>query len=579
MDHVSAPNCAVSFSSDAFSYDGKRVLGYVAAGKGFLGGFLQHSGVDTYYCVASKLEEFSSFTQIVSEVVGSDKPLRWIPSHRLDQVEQPGCLYVPNPHIAEAAWQRRFFGQRAYSICGVNHTICSTRVMETIGAMQIAPLQPWDALICTSRSSKAAIEHMLGQYGEYLRARLNAEPEVPIELPVIPLGVDCSAFDVGPRREEHRRTMRQRLGIGPEEIVVLYVGRLTYHAKAHPLPMYLALQAAAERTGKKLHLILAGWYPNHQFQTEFEEAAREWCPSVVVHFVDGRGPELPLVWHAADIFTSLPANIQETFGLTPIEAMAAGLPQVVSDWDGYRDTVRHGVDGLRIPTAMPEAGAGEELARRYYFEQDAYHIYTGHVGQAACVAVDRAADAFVTLIEQPEARYRMGQAAKHQAKRCFDWSVIVRAYQDLWRELAQRRKDAAEVAPGANGAPDHPLHEDPFAVFADYPTVKIDPNAVVCAVPEGNGCHLDQMRQLPMMSFSSQFLLDGEQSQRLLDDVQQPRRVGEMLEEYAEVDRDRVLRMLGWLAKGHLIDLEWPSDCRQAADAASSHSAISRSAM
>ena len=28
--------------------------------------------------------------------------------------------------------------------------------------------------------------------------------------------------------------------------------------------------------------------------------------------------------------------------------MAAGLPVVVSDWDGYRDTVRDGVDGFRI---------------------------------------------------------------------------------------------------------------------------------------------------------------------------------------------------------------------------------------
>ncbi len=28
--------------------------------------------------------------------------------------------------------------------------------------------------------------------------------------------------------------------------------------------------------------------------------------------------------------------------------------------------------------------------------------------------------------------------------------------------------------------------------------------------------------------------------------------------------------MLGWLAKGHLIELEWPSDCGQAAEAAES---------
>ncbi len=38
------------------------------------------------------------------------------------------------------------------------------------------------------------------------------------------------------------------------------------------------------------------------------------------------------------IFTSPIDNIQETFGLTPVEAMACGVPRLSSDWDGYRDT-------------------------------------------------------------------------------------------------------------------------------------------------------------------------------------------------------------------------------------------------
>ena len=49
-------------------------------------------------------------------------------------------------------------------------------------------------------------------------------------------------------------------------------------------------------------------------------------------FLDGREPEIRInIWSAADIFISLSDNIQETFGLTPIEAMANGLPAIVSD--------------------------------------------------------------------------------------------------------------------------------------------------------------------------------------------------------------------------------------------------------
>ena len=62
------------------------------------------------------------------------------------------------------------------------------------------------------------------------------------------------------------------------------------------------------------------------------------CPEVQLHVLDGRGEKVRReIWSAADIFVSLVDNIQETFGLAPLEAMAAGLPTVVSDWDGFRD--------------------------------------------------------------------------------------------------------------------------------------------------------------------------------------------------------------------------------------------------
>ena len=48
------------------------------------------------------------------------------------------------------------------------------------------------------------------------------------------------------------------------------------------------------------------------------------------------------------MFCSLPDSVEETFGIVPIEAMAAGLPVVVSDWDGYKDTVRDNVDGFEF---------------------------------------------------------------------------------------------------------------------------------------------------------------------------------------------------------------------------------------
>ena len=58
---------------------------------------------------------------------------------------------------------------------------------------------------------------------------------------------------------------------------------------------------------------------------------------------------LVLSARAASYSLSLVDCLQETFGLTPIEAMASRLPVVVSDWNGYRDTVVEGRTGYRVP--------------------------------------------------------------------------------------------------------------------------------------------------------------------------------------------------------------------------------------
>ena len=54
---------------------------------------------------------------------------------------------------------------------------------------------------------------------------------------------------------------------------------------------------------------------------------------------------------------SLVDNTQETFGLAVTESKGAGLPLVVSDWSGYRDLVRDGIDGYLIPSAWASSAS------------------------------------------------------------------------------------------------------------------------------------------------------------------------------------------------------------------------------
>ena len=113
---------------------------------------------------------------------------------------------------------------------------------------------------------------------------------------------------------------------------------------------------------------------------------------------------------------------------------------MVSDWDGYRDTVRDGVDGFRIPTLMPPTPYGIDLADRYALGIDDYDFYIGFTSQLIAVDTAATAKAYAALIGNPELRRRMGHAARSEARARFDWRVVVAQIQELWAELADRRR-------------------------------------------------------------------------------------------------------------------------------------------
>ena len=179
--------------------------------------------------------------------------------------------------------------------------------------------------------------------------------------------------------------------------------------------MFIALQKAAKRCGRRFHFVMAGWFPRgERDQTLYQEAANCYAPDVPVHFLDGKNQDVVrCCWAAADMFLSLVDNPQETFGLAPVEAMAAGVPLVVSDWDGYRYTVTDGEEGFLIPTLAPaRAQQGRELALNHDHGLTTYQDYVGSVAQHVAVDTEAAAAAIARLAEDLELRQRMGSAGR-----------------------------------------------------------------------------------------------------------------------------------------------------------------------
>ena len=442
-------------------------MGRHSAGESFLRGFLRHAEVDRFHFWKGGSLPHEAYDALIAGSGPLRHEGRWIAPRNRPGLSDPGCVFIPSPTIGQESWWRRRYGPAHYSLCGLTHTTATHR-NAALEELLTCPTESWDGLICTSAAVRASVETQLALIADDLRGRLGATRLPSPQLATIPLGVNGAdfAFDAGARA-----AWRERLDIPADAVVALYVGRLNARTKMNPALMAMALEQAAQATGKTLYWIVSGWAGTPEAWDAFHAATRAFCPSIAYRPVDGREAATRFsIWSAADLFISFSDNIQETFGLTPAEAMAAGLPCVVTDWDGYRDTVRHGVDGFRIATFCPRPGLGEDLAFNHDNGWVSYDNYVGAAAQMTAMDLQAATAALVALIESPDLRRRMGAAGRQRIIDDLDWSRVIPRYQAFWGELAERRAAARPEPPELARRRVNPRRSDPFTLFSAYPT-------------------------------------------------------------------------------------------------------------
>jgi len=499
-------NAAIYYEAECYDTHQEFLMGRNAAGEGFLRGFVKHSGVDKFYCHAGDL---MAFGKQMTDLSGAEsieiEEIKIGEAHRLSEV---GCLYVPDPRLSEHAW-RRWQSGADYSLCGVTHTLCSITAMDAVVASMMAPCMPWDALVCTSKCAKNVVDRLYEAQHEYIDRRFGAEnsfASVVPQTPVIPLGVDCSLYE---HSDEHRKVWRERLNIKDEDFVFLNFGRLSYHAKSNPLPMFDALEQVAKDSDKKIYLILAGWFADPRIASDFQYAAMELCPSVNIRAVDGRAPDARFeIWSAADAFISLSDNYQETFGLVLLEAMAVGLPVIASNWSGYQDIVVQGETGLLVQVlANDEAATGNNLIQRYSNGEIDYDHYIGYLSQFVGVSIGDTVQACRALVSDAGLCKRLGDFGRARALAHYDWSAIITQYQELWADLAKMRFTSRRVSPSRR-----PARLDPYQLFEGYSCERFS----TCAVRPDAEELVEKRRKLGIVSFAESELPCQETVQELL---------------------------------------------------------------
>lgn len=181
---------------------------------------------------------------------------------------------------------------------------------------------------------------------------LDEYPVDPTRVKVVHPGIDTSPY-AKLDRERCRREIRDRFGIVPDETLILFVS-MNFAIKGldHILRGIGSLQR--RKPGGRVRLLVIG----RGDEKAYGRLAREMGLGDAVVFAGAiQREELPEFYLAGDLFAIL--SRFDTFGMVVLEAMAAGLPVLISGSVGAKDVVREGENGFVVENpADPEAVAG-----------------------------------------------------------------------------------------------------------------------------------------------------------------------------------------------------------------------------
>ncbi len=248
----------------------------------------------------------------------------------------------------------------------------------------------------TSPATRAADEERIVREAERIIATASSEVfellrmgANPRALKIVPCGVDLDRFTPeGPREE--RRADRLR---------IVTLSRLVPRKGIADV-----VEALVDVPGAELVIAGGGEGPDLLADPEAQRLSTLARTLGVADRVYLRGrverPDIPALLRSADVVVCTPWY--EPFGIVPLEAMACGVPVVVSSVGGLVDTVVDGMTGLHVPARSPR----------------------------------QLAAALRSLAEEPERRKMLGRLGVERVRARYSWSRIAAETLDVYRALA-----------------------------------------------------------------------------------------------------------------------------------------------
>ncbi|MFC8427152.1 glycogen synthase [Streptomyces sp. NPDC057253] len=280
-------------------------------------------------------------------------------------------------------------------------------IPHVMTAHSLEPLRPWKAeqlgggYALSSWAERTAIESadaVVAVSGAMREDILGCYPGLdPAKVHIVHNGIDTTLY-----RPDHGTDVLDRIGLDRDRPFVLFVGRIT-RQKGVP-----HLLRAVRDIDPGAQVVLCAGAPDtpeidREFRELFEELSRvregvHWIPQMLP-----RPEVIQLLTHAA-VFVC--PSVYEPLGIVNLEAMACGTPVVASRVGGIPEVVDDGRTGLLVTV-----DDGFETAL---------------------------AGALDSVLGDPEAAGRMGEAGRERAVGEFGWDAVARRTVRLYEEIVKQ---------------------------------------------------------------------------------------------------------------------------------------------
>ncbi len=213
---------------------------------------------------------------------------------------------------------------------------------------------------------------------------------------IIPNGIDVNSFQPGDANQ-----LRISLAIPPKAPIISFIGGL--NKRKDPIT-FIRAAAIISKVRPDTHFLIVGEQSDSEIVSKIYSLIKEFDLVESCHLL-GYRRDIANILSASTVHTS--TSIQETFGLTLIEAMALGKPIVATHCGGPEEVIINGETGFLLPPCDSNA----------------------------------IAEKILYLINHPDFAVKMGQTANKRVKQCFSMESYISSIENVILETLEKKNN------------------------------------------------------------------------------------------------------------------------------------------